>query len=176
LYVIDRDHMGRFHQGDDTHAVQTIPVAGDLTGAPVYWNGHVFIQSSGDVLKDYALEDGHLSAQPVAKSSVKSIPGATPVISSDGTKDGVVWLIESKGWDDPDRPAMLRAYDAANVAHELYNSAQKASRDGAGLILRFTIPTVANGRVYVDAKKELDVYGVLGSTAAQKASEADISH
>jgi hypothetical protein len=161
LYLVDCDHMGKFHPNDDSYAVQTIRVAADLTGAPGYWNGHVFVQSSGDVLKDYALKDGRLSAQPVAQDSVKSVSGATPSISSDGANDGIVWLIESKGWDDPDQPAILHAYAASNVGHELYNSNQNAQRDRAGRTLRFTIPTVVNGRVYVDAKKELDVYGLL---------------
>jgi hypothetical protein len=30
-----------------------------------------------------------------------------------------------------------------------------------GLALRFTIPTVVNGRVYVNAKRHIDVYGLL---------------
>jgi len=50
-----------------------------------------------------------------------------------------------------------------NVSRELYNSEQNSARDRCGLTLRFTIPTVINGRVYVAAKKELDVYGLLPS-------------
>ena len=57
---------------------------------------------------------------------------------------------------------MLHAYDAANVAREIYNSEQEGTRDRAGMTLRFTIPTVANGRVYVPARGEVDVYGLLG--------------
>jgi hypothetical protein len=72
-----------------------------------------------------------------------------------------VWILSTKVWDGADQPAILFAYDAANVAHELYNSTQNAARDRAGKALRFTIPTVANGRVYVPAKREIDVYGLL---------------
>jgi hypothetical protein len=75
-----------------------------------------------------------------------------------------VWLIETKAWNDfGHRPAVLHAYDAGNVAHELYNSEQNSGRDRAGPAMRFTVPTVANGRVYVEGKAEVDVYGLLPS-------------
>ena len=59
------------------------------------------------------------------------------------------------------KPAVLHAYDAANVARELYDSELKGARDRAGLTLRFTVPTIAGGRVYVNAKRRVDVYGLL---------------
>lgn len=162
VYVVDRDHMGGFHAGSDSHAVQTLSTSKSVFGAPAYWNGHVFILWSDDVLKDFVLRDGRLSAQPVARAAERfTDPGATPTVSADGAKDGVVWVIESRAWRAADRPAVLRAYDAANVAHELYDSEQRSARDRAGTALRFTIPTVANGRVYVGVKGELDVYGLL---------------
>jgi hypothetical protein len=70
-------------------------------------------------------------------------------------------------WNDFNgtRPSILRAYDAGNVARELYNSEENSARDRAGRTVRFTIPTVANGRVYVGAKGEVDVYGLLGAHA-----------
>ena len=61
------------------------------------------------------------------------------------------------------RPAVLHAYDAAHVENELYNTEENSARDRAGTALRFTIPTVVNGRVYIGAKGEVDVYGLLGS-------------
>jgi hypothetical protein len=83
-------------------------------------------------------------------------------------KDGVVWVLRSKGWNSPDRPAVLYAYDATDVAHELYDSEQNVGRDRAGLALRFNIPTVVNGHVYVGAKQEVDVYGLLSAGKAGK--------
>jgi hypothetical protein len=59
---------------------------------------------------------------------------------------------------------VLRAYDATNVGRELFNSEQNSSRDRAGVTVRFTIPTIANGRVYVGAKGEVDVFGLLAPT------------
>jgi hypothetical protein len=169
LYVVDRDRMGKFRQPNNVHAVQVLqlknPPADAGFGAPAYWNGRLYLLLSNDVLKVFALDRGQLSHEPISQAARKFIdPGAIPTISSNGTDGGIVWVIETKGWRAPDRPAVLHAYDAMNVARELYNSKQNSTRDRAGLTLRFTIPTVINGRVYVGAKKELDVYGLLSST------------
>ena len=164
IYVIDRDRMGKFHEGDDSHAVQAIQTDDSAFGAPAYWNGHLFFLISDEPLKDFAVKDGKLSQQPVAQASLKfSDPGATPTVSANGSKNAIVWVIETKGWRSQDRQAVLHAYDGSNVAHELYNSEQESARDRAGAALRFTIPTVVDGRVYIGTKREVDVYGLLSS-------------
>ena len=162
LYELDRDNLGKFHQGDDRHAVQAVPTGIDSFGAPAYWNGHVYYFLSGDYLRDYPLQNGRLPKEPAAKSTTQfTDPGATPAVSANGTKNGIVWVLSSKTWDGPDRTAVLYAYDAENVARQLYNSNQVYERDHANRSLRFAIPTVANGRVYFGAKHEVDVYGLL---------------
>ena len=170
VYVIDRDHMGHFHEGNDSHALQSFHAAPDETfGAPAYWNHTVYYLFSMDALKAFAVEGGRLNTTPSAKGDTIFVdPGATPAISSNGAKDGIVWVIKSQGFMARDIPAVLHAYDASNVAHELYNSEQKGSRDRAGTALRFNIPTVANGHVYVGAKGELDVYGLLPDSQKKK--------
>ena len=157
LYVLDRDRLGK------TQPLQTYKFRGGIYSAPGYWNGHVFILASEDYLSDFSLENSHLSGRPVALSEKRfGNPGATPAISANGDRNGIVWLIESKVWNDfSDRTAVLHAYDAANVARELYNSEQNRRRDHAGNALRFTIPTVVDGRVYVGTRGEIDVYGLL---------------
>jgi len=162
IYVIDRDHMGQYHSGDDSHAVQVIRKTQGIYSAPAYWNQHVFFLWTDDVLKDFRLDYGRLSTAPVARGTTRfADPGATPTISANRNTNGIVWVLRSKGWRAPDRPAVLYALDAANVARELYNSEQKPGRDRAGLCLRFNVPTVAAGKVYVGAIDELDVYGLL---------------
>jgi hypothetical protein len=170
VYVIDRDHMGHFHAGTDSQAVQSSHAAPDETfGAPAYWNHTVYYLFSMDALKAFAVVDGRLKTEPASQANTKFIdPGATPVVSANGEKDGIIWVVKSKGFMAPDTPAVLHAYDASNVARELYNSEENASRDRAGSALRFNIPTVADGRVYVGAVRELDVYGLLPGTLEKK--------
>jgi hypothetical protein len=169
LYVIDRDRIGKYHAGDDSHAVQVLRIGSGIYSAPAYWNQHVYIFAADDVLKDFAVEHGKLPSLPVARGNTTFIdPGATPTVSANGSLNGIVWVLRSKGWRSPDTNAELYAYDAANVAHELYNSEQNSARDRAGLCLRFNIPTVANGKVYIGTKREVDVYGLLPPTNNQK--------
>ena len=163
IYVIDRDHMGRYQPGGDTHAVQTIPGSQSAFGAMAYWNQNLFFIGSKTPLLDYAVERGHLALK--ASGATRFFDsGATPAVSANGSKDGIVWAVSSKNWNEPARrPAVLYAYDASRVAYELYNTEQNSHRDRAGVALRFAIPTVVNGKVYVGTKGEVDVYGLLPS-------------
>jgi len=164
LYVLDRGHLGKFQESSNGHAVQVIHFRGGIYSTPAYWNGRVYIVASGDYLSAFAVDHGKLSARPDAMSLQRfANPGATPAVSANGTSNGIVWLIETKTWNGADKPAVLHAYDAANVARELYNSEQNGARDRVGLTLRFTVPTVVDGRVFVDAKHRVDVYGLLAS-------------
>src|ERR1700730_9533821 len=91
---------------------------------------------------------------------------ATSVVSSNGANNAIIWLIDTTGAlttpPAPNTPAILRAFDATNLLNEIYNSATAPTdRDKAGLAVKFTVPTVANGKVYVGTQTELDVYGLL---------------
>ena len=167
LYLLDRDHMGHWQPGNNSHAVQTIALPNGVFGAMTYWNHNLYVLSDSDALRQFEVKDGKL--EPRAKSG-NTFPGvsATPIVSANGTSDGVVWLLRSKVWNAPDTGAVLYAYDAANVAHELYDSEQNAGRDRAGVALRFNIPMVVNGHVYVGTKHEVDVYGLLPGAATGK--------
>jgi hypothetical protein len=158
LYLVDRDHMGHWQPGNNSHAVQALAVPNGVFGSMAYWNHYVYVLSDGDALRQFAVIDGKLS--PRAASGFPGV-SATPTLSANGLDDGIVWLLRSKVWNAPDQPAALYAYDAANVAHELYNSEQNAGRDRPGFALRFNIPTVVKGHVYVGTKHEVDVYGLM---------------
>jgi hypothetical protein len=106
------------------------------------------------------VKDGKLTLKATGNYRLE-VHSATPTVSANGDKDGIVWVLSSKGWNSPDRTAVLHASDASNIAHELYKSSQNTARDSAGYALRFNSPTIANGHVYVGAKKEVDVYGLL---------------
>ena len=160
LYVLDRDHLGHYNPQDNSQAVQTIPTAGGIYGSMAYWNHHVYVLSDGDSLRDYEVENGRLTFKTSSSFRFED-HSATPAVSANGVKDGIVWVVSSKGWNSPNRTAVLYASDASNVAHELYNSNQNATRDKAGKALRFNIPTIVNGHVYVGSRGEVDVYGLL---------------
>jgi len=160
LYLVDRDHMGHWQNGNNSHAVQTIAVPNGVNGSMSYWNHSIYVLSDSDALRQFELNDGKLSLKAASRNTFLRV-SATPTVSANGSRDGIVWLLRWQGWDSPERSAVLYAYDATDVAHELYDSEQNPGRDRAGLSLRFNIPIVVNGHVYVGTKHEVDVYGLL---------------
>jgi hypothetical protein len=159
LYLIDRDQMGKFNpQGDAV--LDRIRMGGEGYGAMAYWNGHAFFASSDDYLRDYTIAGGHIV--PSTASSIKfDNPGATPAISAHENENAIVWAVATKTWNGLDRPAVVYAFDARNISQPIYTSEQNSKRDRAAQATRFVIPVVANGRVYVAARGEVDVYGLL---------------
>jgi hypothetical protein len=171
IYVLNADLMGKFHEGSNANALQTIALGKSIKSAPAYWNGHVYYVACDDVLRDFATRGGHLQLAGISREQIRE-PGATPTISANGTTDGIVWFIETRIWNGTDRNAVLHAYDAADVTHELYSSDNKPA-DQAGIARRFNIPTVANGRVYVGCSREVDVYGLLAAHPARLKQKAE---
>jgi hypothetical protein len=163
LYLLDRDKLGKFQPGDDSHAVQTIPAASGAFGAMAYWNQTVFFIGSSRGVQSYSLSNGQMKLKGIGTTRFLD-SGAIPVISSNGSDNGIVWAASSKNWDEPPRrPAVLYAFDASDVTHQLYSSEQNSSRDRPGAALRFAMPSVANGKVYLGSKGQVDVYGLLPS-------------
>jgi hypothetical protein len=162
LYVIDRDHMGGPQQNGDS-PIEAVRLGGSLLAAPAYWNRRVYVFANNDVLKEFTVHGGHLEL--TAKTSGGPFdPGTTPTISANGDTDGIVWTVSGRTWEIiPEKIAILHAFDASDVSKELYNSDEVPDRDRAGISVRFSIPTVANGRVYVGTRSEVDVYGLLAS-------------
>jgi hypothetical protein len=170
IYLIDRDRMGHSHPDNDSQTVQTIPSpGGGVYGSMAYWNHNLYVlsDSSNDALRQFTAQDGKLLLKTASGSRLPGICG-TPTVSANGSRDGVLWVLRSKAWNEGDRNAALYAYDAADTSRELYDSDKNPSRDRPGLALRFNIPTVVNGHVYVGAKREVDVYGLLPQENASK--------
>jgi hypothetical protein len=148
--------MGGYRADSDAHAIQTLQFPKlALFGAPAFWEGHAYVVAGDDVLRDFALRDGQLQLAHAAALPKYPDAGATPVVSSNGAQDGIVWAISTFNWQRSGPPAVLHAYNAADI------SEQNSARDHAGQALRFTAPLVVNGRVYVGTRGELDVYGLL---------------
>ena len=165
VYVIDRTHMGHYSPINNNQIVQNIPGAvGGMWAMPAFWNNHVYFGGAGDNLKMFNFDpsSGLLTTSPASNTlTFFGYPGPTPSISANGNTNGVVWAIQSDQYSNGGS-SILHAYDATNLATELYNSAQNPSRDNAGGAVKFSVPTVINGKVYVGAVNQLSVYGLLG--------------
>jgi hypothetical protein len=161
IYVIDRDNMGKFQRDRDA-IVQEIKTPGDgAYGAMAYWNGHAYFVASNDYLRDYAVSGSGLKEAARANGPRFENPGATPAVSANGSRNAIIWVIATRTWNGAERPAVLYAYDAANVAAPIYSSEENSSRDRAALATRFVVPLVVNGRVYFGTRTEVEVYGLL---------------
>jgi hypothetical protein len=165
ILVLNRDGLNGYAgsgAGSNTNAVQDITGAiGGLWSTPAYWNGNVYIWGYGDTMKMFPLTNGKLATQATEQSSVTSgFPGATPVVSSNGTSNGIVWALRTDQYNS-NGAAVLYAFNATDVAQEYYNSAQNPTRDSAGGAIKFQVPVVINGKVYVGTNGEVDIYGLL---------------
>jgi hypothetical protein len=174
LYLVDRDNMGRFQAVSNNQIVQSFFASQGSFSTPVFWQNNLYIagavQGTTDNLRMYSFNpaSGQFSTQQSALTAHSfPFPGATPVVSSSGSSNGIVWALDSSCYGVPSpcgttaSSAVLYAFDANNVATELWNSSQSAARDQAGGAVKFMVPTVANGKVYIGTRAEVDVYGLL---------------
>jgi len=162
-YLVDRDNMGHFNPNDNHQIVQTIAISSSgffVFSSPAFWQNNVYFAPNRESLKAFHLSGGLLSASPTSQSSATFGYGATPSISANGSTNGIVWLLDSGGYQ-PSTPAILYAYDATDVSKELYDSTLAGDRDRAGLAVSFAVPMVANGKVYVGGQFQLTVFGPL---------------
>lgn len=164
IFVVNRDNLGSFNPtvNNVIETVQTgVQQFDNIFSTPVYWNGFIYYHCEADVLRAFSWNNGMLSMQSVSMGSqVYSMHGATSSLSSNGTTNGIIWEIDNSNYGNGN-PSVLHAYDATDVATELYNSSEAGSRDTAGLALKFTVPTIAGGEVFVPTANELDIYGLL---------------
>jgi hypothetical protein len=196
MYLVNTGNMGQM-QPNDAGAAQTLffspgatsqtcvtnkgeTVAGDMGttsfyGTAAWFNGSLFVGNDPGPVKQFTLSSGHLTA--ISATAEKIAPfsyGTTPFVSSNGTSNGILWVLDhGQPIQDPfassPAPAILRAYDATNIAHLLYSSAQDPA-DAPGFGIKFTEPIVANGKVFIatahdslsatSPQGELDIYGL----------------
>ena len=172
IYVVNRDNMGHFNNSNDP-ALQKLPLGQPETNGnwytPAAWHNWIYFGANNDTLRQYQFAAGLLSATASSQSpQTFAYPGTNPMISTNGT-DAIVWALDNSayfggqpnGGVNMPGPAVLHAYNASNLASELYNSSQAGSRDTAGTAIKFTSATIANGHVYLGGAGTLTVYGVL---------------
>jgi uncharacterized protein (TIGR03437 family) len=166
IYVLDRDNLGKWQPGSDSQIVASLAGGiGGLFGNPAYYNKAVYFCGSGDHLKAFSLANATLGTFPSSQTNDGfGYPGGVPSISANGTTNAIAWMLESS--------AVLHAFDASNLGHELYNSNQNSSRDALGSYVKYSVPMIANGMVYVGTQKSLVVYGLLRGPALAVANAA----
>jgi hypothetical protein len=173
IYLVDRDKMGHFNPNGNSQIVQSLDTAvGGLWAMPAWWNNNLYFGGTGDYMKQFTFNPatGLISTQAAAESATFfGYPGPTPSISANGNTNAIVWALQTDDYGTGQ--ATLHAYDALNIATELYNSQQNAARDGAGIAVKFTVPTVVNGKVYVPAQAILSVYGLLATGRSAPATK-----
>jgi len=179
LYLVNRDDMGKY---GTPGALQHLALGNSVFATGAYWNSTYYIAGAGGVLQAFTsnLATAQFNTTPASSSSTGyPFPGATPSVSSQpNNSNGIVWALDNSQYCTAQSkgcgPAVLHAYDAGNLATELWNSSE-GSGNAAGYAVKFTVPTVANGKVYVGTRGnnkggsstststpgELDIYGLL---------------
>ena len=157
IYVLDRDNMGKFNANqNNVYELISGQLAGGEFAKPSYFNGTVYYGAVGDALKAFPITNAKLAVTPSSQSSNQfPYPGTTPSISANGAANGIVWAVENGS------TAVLHAYDATNLATEIYNSNQAANGRDQFAGNKFITPIVVNGRVYVGTPNSVAVFGLL---------------
>jgi hypothetical protein len=175
LFVLNRDLLGGF---GDAAAVQMINFGHGIFSTGAFWNNNFYLAGVGGPLSAYqwvtSIPQFNLSS---SSTQTYGFPGATPSLSAAASQNGIVWVLESSNYCTAQShgcgPAVLHAYDATSMATELWNSSLETS-DAAGNAVKFTVPTVANGKIYVGTRGnntggadsstsipgELEIYGL----------------
>lgn len=169
IYLVNRDNMGKFNSSANSN-VETLPAGrpdpiNGLFSIPAALGTSIYFGEVGEPLELFIFSRGLLSTAPAAQTANSfPFPGTTPMISANGSSNVIVWALDLSryiGNNNPNPgPAVLHAYRGSNLT-ELYNSTQAGTRDQAGVAIKFTAPTISNGRVYVGTANQLDVYGLL---------------
>jgi outer membrane protein assembly factor BamB len=158
LYVVERGAMGKFNaSGNSNWQYLAGALDGGIWSTPAYFNGTLYYGPVGGTLRAFRMSQARFAATPSSVSAHSfPYPGTAPSVSANGSGDAIVWAHENSS------PAVLHAYDAGNLAHELYNSSQASNgRDQFGAGNKFITPVVADGKVFVGTTNGVAVFGLL---------------
>jgi hypothetical protein len=174
LYLLDRDNLGKVGVTTDSGAVYSRRNSvGEMFGIPALFNGELYYHAAGDVLRAFTVNKTYpylTDLTPaIPTTPIYDFPGAIPSISASGTTNGIVWEIEpfhpiipngNQANNQTTNPiAVLRAYDATAPGKVLWSSNDAGGRDTGPNYVKFSVPTVANGKVFVPGDGVLTTYG-----------------
>ena len=183
ISLVDRDNMGGYGTSSD-NIVQELPVnnsgqtnqnfpIGGLWGTPGFGNNTVYFWGTSDNMKSFPLSSGKLPSTPSHTSAQSAgFPSPTPIITANGTSSPIVWTVQTDGYNSGGS-ADVRAHDATNITTTLYSSLTNSARDNPGGAVKFVVPVVTNGKLYVGTNSALSVYGLLNG--AQQAAAPSIT-
>jgi hypothetical protein len=173
IYLLNRHNLGHFNalKNPDVQDFSDggFPIHSNL----VFFNNTLYLAPDGGPLEQFAFnpKTGKFDPSPTAISGhifgctgCVDGQGSNFTISANGAETGIVWAIDYTAFGSG--PAVLYAFDAGNVANELYDSKQAGTRDRAAVAVKFTAPTVANGNVYIGGRKAVTVYGLFRTAPA----------
>jgi hypothetical protein len=168
IYLVNRDNMGHYNSVSNEIIYEVDNVFTNSSGygyssgnfsSPVYFNGYVYFCPVRDNVQAFQVGNGQVSTNATSRSSVQyTSRGGTMAVSANGSSSGILWALQTNGNNSP---GILHAYDATNLSNEFYNSSQAGTRDTLDVWLKFTVPVVANGKVFITSVSQLTVYGLL---------------
>ncbi|MGA7906127.1 MAG: hypothetical protein WCA16_01880 [Candidatus Sulfotelmatobacter sp.] len=160
IYLVNRDNMGGYNSSTD-QVVQELPAAvGGIWGAPIYWNNALYFAGRQDHIKAFPFINGVVSTTPVQTQFGYSLQGI-PSLSANGNSNGVLWLVREVS--SSNSTMEMSAFNASTLQTyltEIYNTQQNSARDALGTAPHFTMPMIANGKLYVGTNTQLKVYGL----------------
>ncbi len=174
FYLLNSNNLGKLQAGN-SGAVQTMQAAPYRTmSGPVYWDqsgtGILYHWGEGDDMRAFRFNGQTFDTTPLM-SGLQTVTGlgANLTLSANGATPGtgIIWS-NMPTTLDPGKiivPGILRAFDAGNIANELWNSEQNVARDGIGNLAKFNTAVVANSKVYLPTfSNQLAVYGLIPSS------------
>ena len=150
IYLVNRDSLGGYGQTANNVVQELDGAVGSSFGLPAYWNGNLYLWASADSLKQFTVTNGLVSSSPIASSTQTQVAGlgSTPSISANGNRNAIVWSIDAS-----QATQILYAHDATNISNTLWSG-------DAGPKVKFSFPTIVNGKIYVASVGHVLVYGL----------------
>ena len=156
LYLVNQNDLGQYNPAGNTQIVQEVdvPVLGEVHAGLTYWNNTVYVEAEETPVMAYSFTGGQLSLTPKSQTQQVNSNPRGGIVSSNGNTDGIFWYVTT-----PTRH--FYAFDATDLTNKLYDNTVAGDRDSIEDVVHFEMPIVANGKVYLNGKTELNVFGLL---------------
>jgi hypothetical protein len=159
IYLLNQTDLGQYNPVGDTQIPQELdaPTLGEVHAGLTYWNNNVYVEAYTTPVMAFSFTNGLLSSTPTSQTPKEAANPQGGIVSSNGAMNGIFWYVSNH---------TLFAFDATNLAKEFYDSTMAGTRDTLPPVVHFDMPIVADGRVYVNGKTQLTVYGLLPALTA----------